>query len=307
MLDLASPVHHEFYPDHRDTSDLNLVVGEALAVVARRHPTRETYFEAAKATLDEARDFVRQKGLLDLPVKDNLRLIETPVFMRGIYGVGGFNPAPLLQPDREAFYWLTPIPKNWPPDRVESKLREYNSFGLRLLTVHEVMPGHYVQAEFASRITPEPRRVLRSLFGSQSTVEGWAMYATELMIESGYLDRDPYLRLTWLKQLLRALGNTVLDIRIHTAGMTEEEAMEFMRQQTFQEEEEARAKWQRAMLSSCQLPAYWVGYEDWKHVRANFSLASEEFHRRALLLGALPLNRTFEKLLTNASGPSPAP
>ena len=70
---------------------------------------RENYFADARRDLDEARQFVRSKDLLTLPARDNLQVIETPEFMRGIYAVGGFNPAPALEPQLGAFYWLTPI------------------------------------------------------------------------------------------------------------------------------------------------------------------------------------------------------
>ena len=80
--------------------------------------------------------------------------------MRGIYSVGGFNPGPALEPQLGAFYWVTPIPADWPAERVESKLREYNFYKLKLLTIHEAMPGHYVQMRdrqcASSRHAPAP-------------------------------------------------------------------------------------------------------------------------------------------------------
>ena len=88
--------------------------------------------------------------------------------------VGGFNPAPVLEPQLGAFFWITPIPADWPKERVESKLREYNFYNLWLLVIHEAMPGHYVQGEFANDIQPKTRRVLRALFGNGPYVEGWA-------------------------------------------------------------------------------------------------------------------------------------
>ena len=141
-------------------------VEQALADVAKQHPTPATYMETAKKDLAEATAFVRQKDLLTLPPRSNLDVIPTPEFMRGIYAVGGFNPAPPLQPDLGAFYWITPIPKSWPQDRIESKLREYNNFGLQHLTVHEAMPGHYVQLEYANDVQPKSRRLLRNVFGN---------------------------------------------------------------------------------------------------------------------------------------------
>jgi uncharacterized protein (DUF885 family) len=277
-------------------------VTAALDRIAQRHATPETYFSEARRDLADAREFVRKSGLLTLPTRDNLQVIETPEFMRGIYAVGGFNSAPALEPHLGAFYWLTPIPAEWSKDRVESKLREYNYWGLQLLTIHEAMPGHYVQAEYANDIQPPLRRVLRAQFGNMPYVEGWAVYATELMIGHGYPDRSMELRMTWLKQVLRVTTNAILDIRLHTRGMTDEQAMDLMIDRAFQEREEAEAKLRRAKLSSAQLPTYFVGWRDWQRLRdvyasVNQPFDAREFHDRALRAGAVPVP-VLSKLLT---------
>src|SRR5205814_830040 len=277
-------------------------VTEALNEVAKRHATPETYMAGAKKALEQATAFVRDKGLVTLPPRSNLTVMETPEFMRGIYAVGGFNAAPPLQPELGAFYWITPIPITWPKERIESKLREYNSFGLQHLTVHEAMPGHYVQLEYANDLQPKTRRLLRNIFGNGPYIEGWAVYTQQLLTDQGYLDNNPGMRLTWYKQLLRVLANTILDIRLQTMGMTDQQAIDLMINDTYQEHEEATAKLQRAQLSSCQLPTYYAGWKGWLQVRdhyqqkqgANFSL--REFHERALKESAVPLP-TLDRLL----------
>jgi uncharacterized protein (DUF885 family) len=295
MFKLSAPLHAKMYPTRRGGSDLNLIVGETLAKVAAQHATPGTYFADARRDLRETRAFVQSKNLLPLPPRDNLQVIETPEFMRGIYSVGGFVSAPALEPQLGAFYWITPIPKSWPKARIDSKLREYNFYGLKLLTIHEAMPGHYVQLEYSNNLQPESRRVLRTVFGSGTYVEGWAVYATEMMLDEGYLDGSPELRLTFLKQQLRMLANTILDVRLQTMGMTDQEALDLMVKQCFQETEEATGKLRRTKLSSYQLPTYYVGWRDWKRVRAQFQQAKgmgfqlPEFHRLALTPGAVPL------------------
>jgi uncharacterized protein (DUF885 family) len=295
MFDIALPLHHRMYPSHRDPVDLNLIVGETLARIAGKHSTPDTYFADARRDLNEVREFVRSRNLLPLPPHDNLQVIETPEFMRGIYAVGGFVSAPALEPQLGAFYWLTPIPKSWPRQRIESKLREYNFYSLKLLTIHEAIPGHYVQLEYANQVQPQGRRVLRAVYGNGAYVEGWAVYSTEMMLDEGYLNHSPELRLTFLKQQLRMLANAILDVRLQTMGMTDQEAMDLMLKQTFQENEEATAKLQRAKLSSCQLPTYFVGWRDWRRVREQYrqvqgaAFQLPEFHRRALAPGSIPL------------------
>jgi uncharacterized protein (DUF885 family) len=276
-------------------------VKEALDDIAKQHATPETYMDQAKKDLAQATTFVREKDLLTLPSRSNLEVIPTPEFMRGIYAVGGFNPAPPLQPELGAFYWITPIPKDWPKDRIESKLREYNNFGLQQLTVHEAMPGHYVQLEYANDVQPKSRRLLRNVFGNGAYVEGWAVYTQQLMTDQGYADSGTGMRLTWYKQLLRVLANTILDIRLQTMGMTDQQALDLMMKDTYQEKEEATAKLQRAKLSSCQLPTYYAGWKGWLQVRDHYQQGNgfslKDFHERALKESAVPLP-ILDQLLT---------
>ena len=310
MLQLALPLHRSFAPAHGDHAELsgadreNRVIGEALARIADRHSTPDSYIPDARQDLEEARQFVAAKRLLTLPARSNLKVIETPEFMRGIYAVGGFSAAPALEPQLGAFYWITPIPAAWPKERTDSKLREYNFYKLKLLTIHEAVPGHYVQMEYANDVQPATRRVVRSVFGNGPYIEGWAQYATQTMLDEGYLDRSPELALTFAKEELRVLANAIIDIRLQMLNMTDQEALDLMQKETFQEAEEATAKLQRAKLSSCQLPMYFVGWRGWLAVReaykqgkgGAYSLA--QFNESALKEGAVPLP-TLGKLLGN--------
>ncbi len=300
MLKLALPLHREMFPAHKDHADLadteleNTVIGEVLDKIAEKHSARDRYMDDARKDLEEARAFVQQKHLLTLPARSNLQVIPTPEYMRGIYAVGGFNSAPALQPELGAFYWVTPLSPSWPKDRVESKLREYNFYKLKLLTIHEAMPGHYVQMEFANDVQPRGRRLLRSVFGNGAYVEGWAQYSTQMMLDQGFLDHSPEMALTFAKEELRVLANTIIDIRLQMLNMTDQEALDLMQKQTFQEAEEATAKLQRAKLSSAQLPMYFVGWRGWSKIRDQYQQAKgsafslSEFHDRALKEGAVP-------------------
>jgi uncharacterized protein (DUF885 family) len=270
-------------------------VREALDEIAKQHTTPDAFMDEAQKDLTEATAFIREKHLVTLPVRNNLQVIPTPEFMRGIYGVAGFNPAPALEPQLGAFYWVTPIPKDWPQAQIDSKLREYNRFGLMEITIHEAMPGHYVQFEVADNLEPKSRRALRNIYGNGAYVEGWAFYTQQLMSEQGYMNNSKELWLTYYKQDLRAIANAILDIRMQTMGMTDEQAMKLMVDDTFQEKEEATAKLQRAQLSSCQLPTYFVGLRGWLDTREDYkkrkgaAFQLSEFHDAALKESAVPL------------------
>lgn len=294
MRKQAGAVYPKFFPHATPPRDLNTLVSQVLDKIARQHATPDTYFSDAKGDLAQATQFVEARHLLALPKSKNLQVIPTPEFMRGIYGVGGFSPAPALEPQLGAYYWITPFTPDMTADRIESKLREYNLWGLKILTIHEAMPGHYVQSEYANQIQPAWRRDLRAIFSNTPYVEGWAVYVTEMLIDQGF-DPSPEMQLTFGKQMLRVVSNTILDIKLQTMGMTDRQALDLMIHDTFQENEEAVKKLQRAKLSSCQLPTYFVGWRGWDRLRDAYrkkqgdDFRLSEFNERALKEGAVPL------------------
>lgn len=315
MMEIALPLHAEMEPKHHDHDDLsgderqNAVIGEVLKKIADRHSTRESYMDDARKDLDEARAFVQEHRLVTLPAQSNLQVIPTPEFERGVYATGGFSPAPALEPQLGAFYWITPIPPEWTAEQADSKLREYNEFMLRLLTMHEAIPGHWVQFEVASGMQPPSRRVLRSLYGSESYVEGWAQYAEQAMLEQGYLNHSKELELTFAKVQLRVIANAILDVRLQMLNMSEQEALDFLEKQAFQEHQEAVEKLQRAKATSTQLPTYYVGWLGWMNVRSAVEKARggafnlTDFHDRALKEGAVPLGALADLILRKPQQP----
>ena len=301
MLQLALPLHKQYFPDHDDHASLspqqreNKVIGEVLQRISEDHPKRDGLIEAVNDDLAGIRQFIIDKKIVSLKSRDNLKVIPTPPFMRGIYSVGGFHSAPPLDPNAEAQYWVTPIDLKTPEDRAESKLREYNNWVLKWLTIHEALPGHYVQAEHANEIQPVTRRLVRSLSANGAYVEGWAEYIAQVMMQQGFANNDPRYGISYLKIWLRAIGNAILDIRMQTMGMTDDEAMSLMMNDAFQTRAEAEGKLQRAKLSSTQLPTYYVGTSEWWRLRHAYEAARGkdftliDFHDRALDQGALPV------------------
>jgi uncharacterized protein (DUF885 family) len=155
----------------------------------------------------------------------------------------------------DSFFAITPMPDDWSDERKESYLREDNDRMLRLLTIHEAVPGHYLQLAYANRCPS----LLRSIFGSGVFAEGWAVYVTQVMMDLGYGAEDPALMLVHWKFYLRSITNAMMDIGIHAGSMDEKDAMRLMVEGGFQEEGEAANKWDRARLSSTQLCEYFLG------------------------------------------------
>jgi uncharacterized protein (DUF885 family) len=301
MLQIALPLHKQYFPDHDDHASLgpqereNKVIGEVLRRISEDRPERDDLMQTVKDDLAGVRQFIIDKKIVSLKSRDNLKVIPTPPFMRGIYSVAGFHGAPPLDPNAEAQYWVTPIDPKMPEDKAESKLREYNNWVLKWLTIHEALPGHYVQAEHANEIQPVTRRLVRGLYGNGAYVEGWAEYIAQVMMQQGFAGGDPRYRLSYLKIWLRATGNAILDVRMQTMNMTDDQAMSFMMNDAFQTHAEADGKLQRAKLSSTQLPTYFVGTTEWWRLRRAYESAKgkdftlAEFHDRALDVGELPV------------------
>jgi uncharacterized protein (DUF885 family) len=204
--------------------------------------------------VDRIKNFIRERDILRLPDPDHCQVIEMPEFQRG-NSVAYLNGAPPLDPDAPSMYAISPPGSDWEPRRAQSLLEEYNRHMLQILTIHEAYPGHYVQLEYSARTPSLIRRVL----GSGVMVEGWAVYTEQTMLDQGYGDGDPALRLTQLKFYLRAVANAILDHKLHCSNMTDEEAMRLMTEGAFQSEQEATLKLVRAKQTSVQLSTYFTG------------------------------------------------
>jgi uncharacterized protein (DUF885 family) len=217
-----------------------------------------TVLPLCATALDETTAFVREHDLVTVPGDwdDLVQIIEMPEIHRGVAVAYCDPPGPLEPATLPTFFAVSPTPADWPPDRVRSFYREYNAFLIRNLTVHEAMPGHVLQLAHSRAhrgVTP-----VRKAFWSGPFVEGWAVYAEELMVRHGFGGAP--VRLQQLKMQLRSTINAILDVRVHAHGMTEDEAMSLMTQRGHQEVGEAAGKWRRAQLTSAQLSTYYVGY-----------------------------------------------
>ena len=154
---------------------------------------------------------------------------------------------------------------------------------VRELSVHEGVPGHVLQLGHAARYRGGTRA--RAAVRSGPFVEGWAVYAEELVAEAGLgtsREQDDALRMQRLKMLLRSTINAILDVRVHAHGMTEAEAVGLMTLRGHQEEGEAAGKWRRALLTSAQLSTYYVGYHELRDVLAHLRAARPGKGERAL-------------------------
>ena len=229
------------------------LVRGVLDAVAGEHPPADDLLDYCRAELERIEAFCRERNLIGLP-DEPLEIRWTPTFLRAFGGAMLDSPGPLDRGEK-SFFSITPVPDDWTAEQKESSLREDNDRMLRLLTIHEAVPGHYLQGVYANRSAS----IVRAIFWSGLFAEGWAVYVTQVMIDAGYGADDPALLLTHWKFYLRSITNAIIDARIHVHGMTEDEAVSLMVDGSFQEPAEARSKYDRARLSSTQLSTYFTG------------------------------------------------
>lgn len=265
-------------------------IRKVMAELGKEHGDVSTLVADAKKTCDEIRAFLKAKDILRLPDPDRCEVIEMPEFQRG-NSTAYLNPAPPLDPKARSFYAVSPPPKDWDDRRVRTYLEEYNAAMMKILTIHEAYPGHYVQLEYSNRHPSLIRKVL----SSGTFAEGWAVYTEQTMLDQGFGNGDLSLRLHQLKFYLRAVVNAILDHKMHCSDMTDEEARTLLVEGAFQTEGEALGKIVRAKQSSAQLSTYFVGRTAFYRLRQQVSREQGEafdlgrFHEAVLAHGTLPV------------------
>jgi uncharacterized protein (DUF885 family) len=285
----ALPLYKTYYPEVTGAAkleDKKLVCKAVLDKLAEEHPSNETIVDLARQYLQSCTDFVRSNNLMTVP-DEPVKIIAMPEFRRGVSVAYCDSPGP-LEKIGETFYAISPTPQDWSAQRAESFFREYNNYMLQNLTVHEAMPGHYLQIAHANKFRAPT--MVRAIFSSGTFIEGWATYAEQLMVEKGY--GGPEVKMQQLKMRLRLIINAIIDQKIHTAGMSEEEALDLMMNDGFQEEGEAAGKWRRACLTSTQLSTYYVGNIEVNDIRKAYE---------AKIGGAVDMKAMHDKMLSFGS------
>jgi len=264
MYETALPLYKKYFPnaDEKTLADKHKVTAAVLDKLAEQHPNDATVVDYAKKVVTEATDFVKRHDVASVPDVP-LEVIAMPEFKRGVAIAYCDAPGP-LEKNGQTFFAVAPTPKDWSKERKESFFHEYNNYMIRDLTVHEAMPGHFLQLARSNEFRAPT--LVRAIFQSGPFIEGWAVYCEQVMAERGY--GGPEVKMQQLKMRLRAICNAILDQSIHAGNMSEKEAMELMTKEGYQQEGEAVAKWKRARLTSAQLSTYFVGATEHLDLRA---------------------------------------
>jgi uncharacterized protein (DUF885 family) len=281
MVRLARQTWLSWFPDEAmpdvaegDEAGEAALVQRVLDAIAAVHQQPHGLIAYCEAEMERIVAFCRDNDVITLPAEP-MTITWTPTFMRA-YGRAFLDSPGPLDRGEESQFWITPPEESEGAEAVESYLREENDRMLRILTIHEGVPGHYLQLAASNGCSS----LARTVFGSGMFAEGWAVYVTQVMMDLDYGADDPGLLLNHWKMYLRAIVNAILDVETHVGDMTEAEAMALMVEGGWQEPDEARGKWTRARITATQLSTYYVGsLEMW-----DLDVASRE--RAAVSVGA---------------------
>src|SRR5258708_7577214 len=198
---------------------------EVLKQLEKDHPSAQELIPAAQKQLDGIRQFLIDRQIITVPGGAQAKVVETPPFERATTFASMDTPGPYETKATEAYYNITLPDPSWPKDKQEEYLQGYNYPLVSNVSVHEVWPGHYAQFLWVKN-NPDLSKV-RKLTGAGSDSEGWAHYSEQMVLDEGLNNNDPRFRLAQLVDALLRDSRYIVGIRMHTQGMTMEQAKEF--------------------------------------------------------------------------------
>ncbi len=299
---LTGQLWPKYFPNAAMPADRSTRIRTLIDKLSEQHIPRDRMFETVKSQISMLEEFVTRHNLLTLDPSKPLEVRITPTYKLGIASASLDAPGP-YDPGARTYYNVTPL-DTLTAAQAESTLREYNNWMLPILSIHEAVPGHYVQLSYANR-SPS---LIKSVFANDAMVEGWAVYGERMMMEAGFGDDTAEQWLIYSKWNLRSVVNTILDYAVHTQNMSEADAMRLLTQEAFQADQEAREKWHRVQVTSVQLTSYFAGYSAIYDLRERLkrehpqSFDLRKFHERFLSYGSAPVGLIADLIEGGANG-----
>ena len=211
--------------------DPHLTAAQVYAKISRVHPTGNALLAAAQNDLVGLRAFLIARHIVTVPAAANIRVTETPEFERSTIQAAMDAPGPLETVATRAYYFVTPPDPTWSKAETEGYLAQFSDFERPILSAHEVYPGHYLNFTVDRQL---PLSLTRKLLSSGSFVEGWAHYDEQMVVDEGWGNGDPRVRLAQLEEAILRNCRFVAGIGLHTGNWSEQRAERFFETQCFQ-------------------------------------------------------------------------
>ena len=305
LLTIALRELHEVQEEFRSVAS-RLDGGDPLEVWRKAkedHPEAGTLVSVAQSHLEELEAFIQRQAIVTVPAAEPVVVAPTPEFLRWAFAAM-WTPGPFETKPSRAYYYLTDVDRSWPPDRQKEHLRDFNLPTLWSISIHEVYPGHFLQAQHSRQVESKVRR--STLLASNAFVEGWAHYCEHMMIEAGFRRGDATVRLGQLAEALVRLARFVVGIRLHCEDLSVEQGMRFFRDEAFLEEATARREAERGtfdpgyiVYSLGKLMMLKLRHDYQEQLEGKFSLRT--FHDAVLAQGTAPLWAHRRLLLNDAT------
>jgi uncharacterized protein (DUF885 family) len=297
MFELADRLWPKYMDNTPKPADKLVLIKQVIDKISLKHVQPDSFQAAISKQLPVLIDFIKKKDLIYIDPSKPLVVRKEPDYMAGVAGASISAPGP-YDKNGNTYYNVGSL-SGWDKEKAESYLREYNYYILQILNIHEAIPGHYTQLVYSNQ-SPS---LIKSLFGNNAMIEGWAVYTERMMLENGYGNNEDEMWLMYYKWNLRSTCNTILDYSVHTKEMTKEEAMNLLINEAFQQKTEAENKWRRVSVTQVQLCCYFTGYTeiyDFREELKNelgdkFNL--KQFHEKFLSYGSAPVKYIKELML----------
>jgi len=277
-------------------------VQQVLEEVQRGHPAPNQLLQAFQDSLAGIREFIEQKKILTIPTGAPPVVEETPPFERATTEASLDTPGAYETKDKKALFNVTTPDPKWTPERTEDWMKMFNNAIIPNTSVHEVYPGHFVQFLW---IINNPSKVRKLLYCS-SNAEGWAHYDEQMMLDEGYGNGDPKMRIGQLEDALLRDARYIVGIEMHTGNMTLDQAKEFFIKEGYQTESVAEVEMKRGTSDPTYL-VYTLGKLQILKLRADYEkmrgkdFSLQEFHDKFLAQGGVPLKIIRKAMLGNDS------
>ncbi|HMG09863.1 MAG TPA: DUF885 domain-containing protein [Mucilaginibacter sp.] len=297
MAKISRQLWPKYFGQKTMPTDTLGLVSAMIDTLSSKHVKPDEFQSAIVQLIPKLNAFVKTKDLVTLDPSKPLVIRKEPGYMAGVAGASMSGPGP-YDKGGNSYYNVGSL-AGWSPEKAESYLREYNQYIIQILSIHEAVPGHYVQGVYANKAPS----IIKSVFGNGAMNEGWAVYAEEMMLDSGYGNNEPEMRLMWYKWHLRSVCNTILDYSVHNGNMTKEQAIKMLTTEAFQQQAEAEGKWKRVSVSSVQLTSYYTGYKEIVDLRDAYKTKMgdkyklKEFNEKFLSYGSAPVKFIKEAML----------
>jgi hypothetical protein len=261
---------------------------QVMAGLSEDHPTADDLIPSVRRSIDEARRYLVEKKIVTIPSEVRPRIEETPPYARSGSFASMDTPGPFESKATEAFYYVTPVEKDWDAKHAEEHLRLYNPPVVAMINVHEAYPGHYLQFLYAPRFPTKTRK----LVFCGTNAEGWAHYCEQMMVDEGFGNGDPKIRLAQLQEALLRDCRYVVGVKLHTQGMTVEDGAKLFVEKGFQEPANAYEESRRGAYNPTYL-YYTFGKLQIQELRDEYKAKKggdlRAFHDAFVAQGGLPI------------------